>query len=113
MGAHGASSRHGSGRAARGLLRGGGPMPGPAKRPPTELEARILVLLADGTPRAALDVAAELGASAEGVGFALAHLGRQRRLVRAGRTRVEGGGGWGGTRWTALWTVPPAPPDAP
>ena len=45
-------------------------MPGPAQRPPTALEARILALLADGTPRTGLDVAAALGAAPEGVGFA-------------------------------------------
>ena len=107
-------------RAARALLPGLGVssrMPDPDPDPPAqgaplELEARILALLGDGTPRTSADVAAALGAAPEGVGLALTRLGKQRRLVRAGRVRQEHKG-WGGARWAALWTVPPAPPSDP
>lgn len=77
------------------------------------LEAQILALLSDTSPRTIAQLAAALAAPPFAVRLALKRLHRRGGIVCAGRTlEYRTTFGARGQHWAAMWTVPPIPPNS-
>ena len=86
-------------------------MPGPPESI-RRLDAQIVALLRARGPLTGGQVADALGVQAFGVHLALERLDKAGRVLRRGRTG-EKRGGWGGTSWATVWSVPQEPDAAP